>query len=109
MSLSDILSIVGIIIWYFWVAIPIWWYFIEKKKEEKDNRFLRYHHLIDELIWGQPWKKVMLQRQIAIIFELRNFPEYYEVTARILESLKNTWKGNERLINEITLTESHIL
>ena len=32
-----------------------------------------------------------LDRQIAVIFELRNFKEYFPVTLRILRGLKESW------------------
>ena len=34
-----------------------------------------------------------LDRQIAVIFELRNFKEYFPVTLRILRGLKKSWTG----------------
>ncbi len=105
-------KIIGIGLAYFALLLPIYKYLQEKRLEEKDKRFLNYHKLIDELVGGFG-KIPMLDRQIAIVFELRNFKEYYPVTLRILTSLKQTWTAsqdpkNNRLIDEINFTEQHI-
>lgn len=53
----------------------------------------------------------MLDRQIGIIFELRNYPEYFEVTKRILFDLRSKWandSANERIIREIKYTEFYM-
>ncbi len=73
----------------------------------KDKRFNIYHKLIDELVNEQlqPDRKIKLDRQIAIIYELRNFSAYYPVSKRILIGLKSQegWMGNKRIIEEIDL------
>jgi len=51
-----------------------------------------------------PDRVIKLDRQIAIIFELRNYTNYYPVTHRILTDLKVTWKDQPRIIKEIDLT-----
>lgn len=90
-------------------GIFAWWKF---REYIKDRRFTTYHRLIDELVDDKSHQSgnLMLDRQIAIIFELRNFPKYYKVTTRILEGLKNeAWKiGNPRLTNEVDLTLEYI-
>lgn len=90
-------------------VFPIYQYFINKRLEQKDIRFKTYHRLIDELIGEQ-----MLDRQIAIVFELFNFKDYHPVTLRILEGLKIHWSDsknptkNKRLIDEIDYTIKEI-
>lgn len=86
----------------------------------RDRRFRTYHTLIKDFVQpqqaaqpqqaqpgqaGQTW----LDRQIAIAYELRNFPEYYNVTLRILRGLRAQWfepppAGGNRLLSEIDLT-----
>lgn len=58
---------------------------IKFREYVKDKRFVTYHKLIDELVdeKSHPSGKLMLDRQIAIIYELRNFPKYYKVTHRM--------------------------
>ena len=102
-------KILGLSIAYFSLVIPIFKFLQDKRKEERNKRFENYHKLIDELAGGQSGKQVMLDRQIAIIFELRNFRDYYPVSLRILIGLKTTWKNaDQKLLNEIILTEKYI-
>jgi len=51
---------------------------------------LQEENVIDEKT-GQICNKYgkMVDRQVATVFELRNFPEYFEVTKRILYGGKN--------------------
>jgi len=49
----------------------------------------------------------MLDCQIAAVFELRSFPEYFDVTGRILKGLIEEWsekKDVDRLIREMRST-----
>lgn len=72
----------------------------------KDKRFKTYHELIDELVNEQrnPDRVIKLDRQIAIVYELRNFSNYYPLSIRILNGLKNNWKEKQRIIKEIDLS-----
>jgi hypothetical protein len=76
----------------------------------RDKRFETYHKLIDELVDERSHSSgnLKLDRQVAIIFELRNFPRYFEVTQRILKALKVTWKGNKRLVDELEYSLNYI-
>lgn len=53
-----------------------------------------------------------IDRQVAVVFELRHFPRYYPVTKRILTGLRNSWTqttpGFDRLRAEIDLALAHI-
>ncbi|MBM4132536.1 MAG: hypothetical protein FJ245_02105 [Nitrospira sp.] len=78
------------------VIIPLAWsaytYFSIKKADQKERRFLAYHRLIKQLVEREdPNQPMRLDRQIAVIFELRNFKEYFPVTLRILRGLKESW------------------
>lgn len=101
-------KIIGITLAYFALILPIKKYLQDKRLQEKDIRFHNYHKLIDELV-GANNQTPMLDRQIAIIYELRNFKDYYPVTLRILKGLRSTWtNSHQRLIDEIDMTISHI-
>jgi hypothetical protein len=85
-------------------------YVLVRKSEDRRHTFDAYHKLIDELVGSQE-KNPALDRQIAIVYEIRNFKDYYPVTVRILEGLKITWSGNqsvERIIKEIDMTINFI-
>jgi len=89
-------------------VIAGFWAALKFREYLKDKRFKTYHELIDDLVneQRQPDRTIKLDRQIAIIFELRNFPSYYSVTKRILADLKNQegWKNSKRIVKEIELT-----
>lgn len=86
-------------------------YLKQRAIEIRDRRFEVYHTLIQRLVEPAPGAVIMLDRQIAVVYELRNFPEYYDVTLRILRGLRDTWKSapaNERLLSEIDLTLAYV-
>ncbi len=74
-------------------VLGIFWSLYKFSEYLRDKRFDRYHSLIKELVDEQiePDKVKKLHRQIAVVFELRNFPSYFPVSKRILQDLKNSW------------------
>ena len=109
--IDAIIAIIGLIITYIGLILPIRKYLQEKWAQEKQLQFQNYHKVIWDLVWEQGVPK--LDRQIAIAYELRNFPWYYDVSLRILKWLKDSWCKdsqweNQRLIEEISLTISYI-
>ena len=66
------------------------WPIIKFREYLKDKRFNNYHLLIKDLVDEQdrPDRYIKIDRQIAIIYELRNYPSYYPVSQRILTGLK---------------------
>lgn len=101
------------------VIAPLAWttytYLSIKKAEHKERRFLAYHKLIQQLVEREePNQPMRLDRQIAVIFELRNFKEYFPVTLRILRGLKEYWedsdpkKRHNRLHEELDESISYI-
>ena len=87
-------------------AITGFWALLKLREYLKDKRFTTYHQLIDDLVneTKNPEKIIKLDRQIAIIFELRNYSSYYPVTKRILMDLKELWAEQPRAIKEIDFT-----
>jgi len=60
-------------------------------------------------------KPKMLDRQLAVVFELRRFPEYFEPSLRILIGLREGWSESygpadkrNRLLEEMDTTIEHI-
>lgn len=82
------------------------WAIFKFREYLKDKRFKTYHELIDELVneTRNPDRVIKLDRQIVIIFELKNFSSYFPVTKRILTDLKDQWKNQPRAIKEIDIT-----
>ncbi len=86
-------------------------YLNQRAIEIRDRRFEIYHTLIQRLVEPAPGTVMKLDRQIAVVYELRNFPEYFDVTLRILRGLRDAWKsaaGAERLLSEIDLTLAYV-
>src|ERR1700722_17050449 len=84
------------------------WAFLKFRDYVKDRRFHTFHDLIDALVDQQhyPDREIKLDRQIAIVYELRNYTAYYPVVRRILSGLKeNEWKeSDQRIVAETNLT-----
>lgn len=102
-ALGVLLAVVPLV----WTAIS---YLRQKKKELAQQRFEVYHRLIDELVRGRPGGP-FLDSQIAVVFELRRFPEYYQVSRRILRHLRVGWSQkptNQPLIEEMDLALTFI-
>lgn len=113
MTLSELTGVVSAAL----AAIPLLWlafqYILQKRQEQRNLRFKEYHKLIKELVEGEnPKHPVRLDRQLAVVFELRRFMEYYEPSLRILRGLRDSWATsgygpedkNKRLIEEMDAT-----
>lgn len=80
-----------------------------KQAEAKRLRFETYHRLIKELVAPDDAGKTYADRQIAVVFELRNFPSYAPVSRRILKGLRESWgveapsPARTRLLEEIDI------
>ena len=110
-SNAAVLSILGAAVTFGWSIIQ---FILTRRKDQQAREFETYHRLIRELVAPDPdTKELWLDRQIAIVFELRHFPRYYEVTMRILGGLQEKWQSDPeskwpRLINEVDLTVTYI-
>ncbi|MGI4862313.1 MAG: hypothetical protein ACRYFZ_00205 [Janthinobacterium lividum] len=115
--LNDNASAIGVLSGLIPLAWTIISYIHSKRQELKEKRFEAYHRLIKQLVEGDaPDSGIFIDRQIAIIFELINFKEYYPVTQRILIGLRKTWSekttsasySTDRVVEEIDLTLKQI-
>ena len=83
----------------------IYKYYINRKTELYWKEFEIYHKLLKDLVQPEVENGTMYQdRQVAIIFELKNFKRYYPISEKILKELRKTWINNNRLVEEIDLT-----
>lgn len=123
---NNFIKVAGLLIAVIGVVVPIYKYLFDRKLQSQDTRFKIYHGLIKSLVEPELQQEnvidsqthiicnkygIMEDRQIATIFELRNFPEYFEITERILCKLKVQWEvnpNNVHIINEIRYTLSYI-
>jgi hypothetical protein len=92
-------------------VVSVFQFLSVRKRESREREFDKYHWLIEHLVSPDEKGSIFLDRQIAIVFELRHFPRYYESTERILSGLKNAWSGRDefsRLLAEMDLTLVYI-
>ena len=100
-------------------AAPLLWavvqFIITKRAENRRVRFETYHSLIKQLVEREtPDAPKMLDRQIAVVFELRNFKHYFPVTLRMLKGLREEWddygpeKKRNRLLEELDLAIAYM-
>ncbi len=112
-SNAVILSGVGVAVAFVW---SICRYAIDRHSEHKSRQFEVYHRLVKELVTPDPSTGLQVDRQAAVVFELRHFPTYFEFTTRMLEFQKHYFSSTENLekrtleylINEIDLTLNYI-
>jgi len=92
-------------------VVSIFQFLAVRKQESHQREFDKYHWLIERLVEPDEKGKVFLDKQIAVVFELRHFPRYYECTERILSGLRTHWNRPEeysRLLSEIDFTLQYI-
>ena len=105
------LSALGAAIAFAWSVIQ---FILVRGREQRLQEFEAYHRLIKELVQPDPTSQApWIDRQVAVVFELRHFKRYYPVTGRILNHLRQIFSEDpnckwQYLINEIDLTLQHI-
>lgn len=91
--LNEIGSIATVLAFLFSVAVvafSAYRYVSLRRDELKNQRYERYHFLLRNISKGQDSEgPLKLVSQRAYIYELRHFPEYKNLTIRLLESLIN--------------------
>ena len=98
------LSLFGAVAAFLW---PVFQFVITRRRDLQFREFEVYHRLIKELVMPDPQEGVLwMDRQAAVVFELRHFPRYYAFTGRTPRGLRVQWvaAGFPRLIEEIDLT-----
>ncbi|EGQ8107655.1 hypothetical protein I7096_005099 [Vibrio parahaemolyticus] len=98
MSLSDLASwatIGAFLISLVSIAFSAKRYLSIREKELASERFTRYHDLIKAISKGADADgDLKMVSQIAYIYELRNFPEYSDLTKSTLLRLSEEWQTN---------------
>jgi hypothetical protein len=88
----------------------------QRRAEAAEKQFQAYHELLERLV-SRGRDGMYVDRQAAIVFELRHFPRYYDFTERMLVRLKHDWTTDPKtsanpltlvMIEEIDLTLKHI-
>lgn len=108
---SKWIELLGLLIAFLAFFLPIYKFITQKREEQKDKRFITYHKLIKDLVEPDDKGRIMLDRQIATAYELRNFPNYFDLTKRIFTDLKSQWEKDEknnRIVAELSMTIAYI-
>ena len=107
-AIGAILGICTFLISFASLASSAWRFVAVRRGEQAQREFDNYHKLIGEMVGGVRVNQQMkIDSQIAIVFELRNFPNYGPVSVRILTALREEWRANgtlPRLLEEMQLT-----
>ena len=84
-------------------------YFESNRSLAKQESFKNYHVIIGRLAGGQT-KNIFVAA--ANIYELRNYPEYAEISVRILDEVINVWvtdtDTDNLLMKEAKLTKAYL-
>jgi len=100
-SATTLLSVVIPLLVLAWSAVQ---YVDINQSQLKQQRFENYHSLIERISGGEDNSPSLAA---AIVFELRNYPEYKEVSLRILRKIEKDWEGHP-VINEVSLTIKYL-
>ena len=86
----------------------------QRRAEATERQFQAFHKVVEKVVTPEPNEGLYyVDRQAAVIFELRHFPRYSHFTERMLLRLKKRWVDDPGphagvLIEEIDLTLKHI-
>lgn len=91
------------------------WQQVSQRKAEQ-RQFQAFHHIVEQIVSPLPSDGLFyVDRQAAVIFELRHFPRYFDFAQRMRLSLKRKWTNEPpphahvgMLIEEIDLTLNYI-
>ncbi|MBX9633950.1 MAG: hypothetical protein K2X44_03125 [Magnetospirillum sp.] len=83
-------------------------YMSTRKADRHQREFENYHQLIRDL--SQGGELVRIPAQKAIIYELRNYPRYADISIRVLTSLRDEWCADDktRLVEELNLAIAYL-
>lgn len=99
------LGLLGAAIAFIFSVIKFWW---DKTTTQRWKEFEVYHALVKELVEPPEGGSLFMDRQGAILYELRNFKRYHEYSLRMLTGLKEKWSVSAqqfpRLLDELNLT-----
>jgi len=106
-SNATALGVLGAAIAFIWSVLQ---FFYVRRRDLEAREFEVFHRLVKELVSPDKSDGTMwIDRQAAIVFELRRFKSYHPFTRRMLEGLREKWFADDqfrwpRLIKEIDLT-----
>jgi hypothetical protein len=81
---------IGIVVGFITVITPYIMFVLSKRKEQEQLYFQRFHETLMRGLSNRRGE-LGLDQQVAILFELRNYPKYYSVIKRLLKFQINRW------------------
>jgi len=111
---SNVISALGIFGAAVAFMVSTWQQVSQRRAEADERQFQAFHNVVEKVVSPAPTEGMFyVDRQAAVIFELRHFPRYFDFTERMLERLRKKWATEEQphshvLIEEIDLTLKHI-
>lgn len=81
-------AFLGVVIPLCVIAFSAWEYTETRKFETKQHKFENYHLIVERFAGGEKGSVFVI---VANIFELRNYPEYKDVSLKILKDMKLNW------------------
>ncbi len=108
---SDHNGALGFMLAFGTAAAALYHYLSIKRSEERARRFSNFHQLLQDLNEGKPKPNgeaggQYIDRQLAIIYELRNFTDYHPVILIILNRSIVTWGLSENKSRAILISEA---
>jgi hypothetical protein len=99
-----LLTVIGFVVSVAVLGFSAFRYVSVRRDELTNIRYQKYHQLIRVIGKGEDAEGSMkLVSQRAFIYELRHFPEYSELTIRLLEGLVGEWKERPEISNKLTI------
>jgi len=86
-------GIIGVVVTITVGLVGLFHYLSIKRAEERGRKYDRYHRLLEDLNISPLGDAPFIDRQLAVVFEMRNFPDYYPVSLRILKRSLPRWKS----------------
>jgi len=94
--------------------VSTWEQVNQRRAEANERQFQAFHRVVESVVAPDPKGGLhYVDRQAAVIFELRHFPRYYDFTERMLLRLKKKWTAepephSDVLVEEIDVALKHI-
>jgi hypothetical protein len=103
---GPILAGLSAMVVFLWSVVQ---FFLVRRRDAENRDFEVYHRLVKELVQPDSGAAApYMDRQAAVVFELRHFPKYFQISLRTLHHLREAWKkpdgSRTRILDEIDLT-----
>ncbi len=103
-AIKENIELLAVFVSFLPIVISLVSLFLKKGREQEIKNYQRVHSLIKNL--SNQNGTVGLDQQLAIIFEMKNLPQYRPVIKRILENSIIRWKKQEDLKYKQLIEES---